>query len=91
MKRTCLNVRVVCSLTVLVMAPVLWASSSEPPYDGSWESLQKIPVPAWFEDGKRAGFPVAQTARHLRKSGARRADLQRRSDGTSRAGAGLRS
>ena len=22
------------------------------PYDGSWESLQKIPVPAWFEDGK---------------------------------------
>ena len=23
-----------------------------PPYDGSWESLQKMPVPAWFEDGK---------------------------------------
>lgn len=22
------------------------------PYDGSWESLQKMPVPAWFEDGK---------------------------------------
>lgn len=23
-----------------------------PPYDGSWESLQKMPVPAWFDDGK---------------------------------------
>jgi alpha-L-fucosidase len=22
------------------------------PYDGSWESLQKMPVPAWFDDGK---------------------------------------
>nr|WP_257720177.1 alpha-L-fucosidase [Pseudalgibacter alginicilyticus] len=21
-------------------------------YDGSWESLQKMPVPAWFDDGK---------------------------------------
>ena len=31
---------------------------------------------AWFEDGKRPGFPVAQTLRELRKSGARRADLR---------------
>ena len=22
------------------------------PYDGSWQSLQKMPVPAWFDDGK---------------------------------------
>ena len=22
------------------------------PYDGSWESLQKMPIPAWFDDGK---------------------------------------
>ena len=22
------------------------------PYDGSWESLQKMPVPAWFDNGK---------------------------------------
>ena len=22
------------------------------PYDGSWESLQTMPVPAWFDDGK---------------------------------------
>jgi alpha-L-fucosidase len=28
-------------------------TKAEPgPYDGSWESLQKMPVPAWFEDGK---------------------------------------
>ncbi|SMP69381.1 alpha-L-fucosidase [Neorhodopirellula lusitana] len=27
-------------------------SSSNQPYDGSWESLQKMPVPAWFDDGK---------------------------------------
>ena len=29
---------------------------------------------AWFEDGKRPGFPLAQTVRYLRKNGARRAD-----------------
>lgn len=28
------------------------AIATEPPYDGSWESLQKMPVPAWFDDGK---------------------------------------
>jgi alpha-L-fucosidase len=22
------------------------------PYDGTWESLQEMPVPAWFDDGK---------------------------------------
>lgn len=26
--------------------------AAEPPYDGSWESLQKMPVPGWFDDGK---------------------------------------
>ena len=31
---------------------------------------------AWFEDGKRSTFPVTQTARQLRRSGARRADLR---------------
>lgn len=31
---------------------------------------------AWFEDGKRSDFPVAQTVRQLKKSGARRADLR---------------
>ncbi|MFG0288085.1 MAG: alpha-L-fucosidase [Rhodopirellula sp. JB044] len=28
------------------------ASAENGPYDGSWESLQKMPVPAWFDDGK---------------------------------------
>ena len=28
------------------------AARAAVPYDGSWESLQKMPVPAWFEDGK---------------------------------------
>ena len=27
-------------------------STAESPYDGSWESLQKMPVPKWFDDGK---------------------------------------
>jgi len=31
---------------------------------------------AWFEDGKRPDFPVAQTVRQLRKGAARRADLR---------------
>ncbi|QDV85195.1 alpha-L-fucosidase [Stieleria magnilauensis] len=26
--------------------------SLDAPYDGSWESLQRMPVPAWFDDGK---------------------------------------
>ena len=26
--------------------------ADEAPYDGSWESLQKMPLPAWFDDGK---------------------------------------
>ena len=27
-------------------------SAEEGPYDGSWESLQEMPVPGWFDDGK---------------------------------------
>lgn len=26
--------------------------SPEALYDGSWESLQEMPVPTWFDDGK---------------------------------------
>jgi len=36
----------------LGVAVVAFAAKQEPPYDGSWESLQKMPVPAWFDDGK---------------------------------------
>lgn len=28
------------------------ADSPSQPYDGSWDSLQNMPVPAWFDDGK---------------------------------------
>jgi alpha-L-fucosidase len=28
------------------------AQTESQPYDGSWESLQQMPVPAWFDDGK---------------------------------------
>lgn len=30
----------------------LKGEATEQPYDGSWESLQQMPVPAWFDDGK---------------------------------------
>jgi len=36
---------------LVALAPRSEARES-PPYDGSWESLQKMPVPAWFDDGK---------------------------------------
>lgn len=44
-------------ITALIVPVVLAQSSAiaEPagkPYDGSWESLQNMPVPAWFDDGK---------------------------------------
>ncbi len=42
-------------LAALFSAAELRAGESpEPaaPYDGSWESLQKMPVPAWFDHGK---------------------------------------
>ncbi|UMB62038.1 alpha-L-fucosidase [Lutibacter sp. A80] len=29
-----------------------YAQEIKKPYDGSWESLQKMQVPAWFDDGK---------------------------------------
>ena len=28
------------------------AQQAKAPYDGSWEALQKMPVPVWFDDGK---------------------------------------
>jgi len=31
---------------------------------------------SWFDDGKRAGFPLAQTVRHLRRIAARRPELR---------------
>ena len=44
---------VVAIVTLLVFALSLIGDAQEPKrYDGSWESLQKMPVPAWFGDGK---------------------------------------
>ncbi len=40
-------------LSGLLVFGICDAAKAEPgPYDGSWESLQKMPVPAWFDDGK---------------------------------------
>ena len=41
-------------LTVVaaICVPAAMFAQDKAPYDGSWESLQKMPVPAWFDDGK---------------------------------------
>jgi hypothetical protein len=50
MKRTRPTTIIICLLVLPVT--LLGAANSGGGYDGSWESLQKMPVPAWFEDGK---------------------------------------
>lgn len=43
------------SVVAILMNSGSIATCQEPAsglYDGSWESLQKMPVPAWFDDGK---------------------------------------
>lgn len=37
---------------LFLMSNCTLAQKTKNPYDGSWESLQKMPVPAWFDDGK---------------------------------------
>ena len=37
---------------VVTLTSFAGAAKELKPYDGSWESLQKMPVPAWFDDGK---------------------------------------
>lgn len=39
-------------LAVAVCLVSISTTASAEPYYGSWESLQKMPVPAWFDDGK---------------------------------------
>ena len=49
-----------CGLSFLMLTSIISAYrlhalegiESMDKYDGSWESLQKMPVPAWFDDGK---------------------------------------
>ncbi len=44
---------VLCLWAVLASQfPIRANEAAAAPYDGSWESLQKMPVPAWFDDGK---------------------------------------
>ena len=40
------------ALLICLHAGIAGAQDATPPYDGSWESLQKMPVPHWFDDGK---------------------------------------
>ena len=42
----------VCVFSMFVLSGCGSEEESSTPYDGSWESLQKMPVPAWFEKGK---------------------------------------
>jgi len=37
---------------LVLLASLSGRAAEKEPYDGSWESLQKMPVPAWFDDGK---------------------------------------
>jgi len=43
---------VLCLSAWLACLPARANEASPAPYDGSWASLQKMPVPAWFDDGK---------------------------------------
>ncbi|MGJ8638723.1 MAG: alpha-L-fucosidase [Opitutaceae bacterium] len=44
--------KILLSLCCLVASSLAHIQAEEAPYDGSWESLQEMPVPAWFDDGK---------------------------------------
>lgn len=37
---------------LLISSNITAQDSPKEPYDGTWESLQKMPVPSWFEEGK---------------------------------------
>ncbi len=39
-------------IALVACSPKKEKTEPKPLYDGSWESLQKMPVPAWFDDGK---------------------------------------
>ncbi|REE00154.1 alpha-L-fucosidase [Marinoscillum furvescens] len=47
-----LNVLLVSLWMVSCQPKGAQAEAQQPPYDGSWESLQQMPVPDWFNDGK---------------------------------------
>jgi alpha-L-fucosidase len=48
-----LNRLTVSFALLLLSSPALTSAEKAPqPYDGSWEALQQMPVPAWFDEGK---------------------------------------
>ncbi|MGE9270237.1 MAG: alpha-L-fucosidase [Verrucomicrobiales bacterium] len=51
MRRYTILSSMLAGLVLLPASSGLAAAESEP-YDGSWEALQEMPVPAWFDDGK---------------------------------------
>ena len=53
----------ITAITVVCVPAAMFAQEQDKaPYDGSWEALQKMPVPAWFDDGKIGIFiPVSYT------------------------------
>jgi len=46
------NIILIALCMTLMTGKVMAGGYDIAPYDGSWESLQKMPVPAWFDDGK---------------------------------------
>jgi len=40
-----------CLMLCLAGHAVGQEDTNDRPYDGSWQSLQKMPVPSWFDDG----------------------------------------
>ncbi len=42
----------VAVITTVACSPKVEKTKTKPLYDGTWESLQQMPVPAWFDDGK---------------------------------------
>ena len=51
-KQTFFAIATVLICLLIGSVPTIVAQDAKAPYDGSWESLQKMPVPAWFDDGK---------------------------------------
>ncbi|WPJ96255.1 alpha-L-fucosidase [Coraliomargarita algicola] len=47
-------IKTLVSISAAILFSSLSTSAETPtlPYDGSWESLQQMPVPDWFDDGK---------------------------------------
>ncbi len=52
MKKNLMSLTGVIAFACCLSALSADSAAAKAPYDGSWASLQKMPVPAWFDDGK---------------------------------------